>query len=206
MRDLQIRRTDRLREEGLVTRARRVAMNREAVLQGREPGQVLPDQGRVLRRTAGMSRRSTGVSRPSSTKGETLGIVGESGCGKSTLGRDCSCAWRQPTGWRAHLSTAVDGLRLSKGADAGQLRKRIRSSSGSLQLAPPRMKIGHIIAEPIENHLDVAAGGQRRATGNRSSMQPRRDTIRAASSGTRSSSPVASGSGSGSPAALAVQS
>ena len=81
--------------------------------------------------------------------GETLGLVGESGCGKSTLGRAML------------LLTPADGGEVRfRGVDILRLPKRqLRAFRRHLQIIfqdpyaslNPRMTVGQIIGEPIEN-------------------------------------------------------
>jgi oligopeptide transport system ATP-binding protein len=80
-------------------------------------------------------------------QGETLGLVGESGCGKSTLARTLLFL-DPPTGGEIRFC----GDRLTAhGAD--RLRRSaqlvFQDSYGSL---PPRMRVGRILAEPLEIH------------------------------------------------------
>jgi oligopeptide transport system ATP-binding protein len=92
-------------------------------------------------------------------EGETLGVVGESGCGKSTLGRLLVRLLDATSG-----SITFDGIDMLK-LQGSQL-KAIRRDIGMVFQDPfasldGRMKVGDIIAEPIDIHH--MATGQARA-------------------------------------------
>jgi len=81
--------------------------------------------------------------------GETLGIVGESGCGKSTLARAILGLVRPAGGrilWLGENLVGMDAERLR--AKRRELQLVFQDPFGSLD---PRMTVGQIVGEPLNN-------------------------------------------------------
>jgi ABC-type glutathione transport system ATPase component len=103
----------------------------------------------VLQRVVGEVRAVDGVSFELAP-GESLGLVGESGCGKTTLGRAI-----------LRLLPATSGSVMFQGASLLDLpARKMRSMRRDMQIIfqdpggslNPRMRIGRIVAEPLQVH------------------------------------------------------
>lgn len=112
-----------------------------------------PIKGGFLRRTVGHVKAVDGVSfdvKP----GETLGLVGESGSGKTTTGRAITGLYRPTEGTVLfrHDGSMREIGRLTKAEMkpfSREIQVLFQDPNSSLN---PRMRIGDIIAEPLEIH------------------------------------------------------
>ena len=122
----------------------------EALLEVRDLRKYFPvSTGGVFGRVRGYVKAVDGVSF-SVYPGETLGVVGESGCGKTTTSK-LVLTQESPT----------SGSLIFKGQDVTKLKgKALKEYRQSVQVVfqdpfsslSPRMRVGDIIAEPLEVH------------------------------------------------------
>ena len=117
-----------------------------------------PIHAGLLRRQVGAVKAVDGVSF-TIYEGETLGLVGESGCGKSTCGRAV-----------LRLYDITDGEIVIDGRAIGQESQRsLRKMRPTMQMVfqdpqaslNPRMTVGAIIGEPLDEHGDMSRKDKR---------------------------------------------
>ena len=121
----------------------------EPLLQVTNVKQHFPITAGLLRRQVGMVKAVDGVDFDVLPR-ENLGLVGESGCGKTTLGRTI-----------LHLYRPTEGKILFKDVNLTHLRpSALRALRPKMQMIfqdpqdslNPRMTVGSIIAEPLDEH------------------------------------------------------
>jgi len=115
-----------------------------------------PVSGGLLGLTKGLARAVDGVSF-AIEQGESLGLVGESGCGKSTLAR-CILGL-EPL---ARGSIEFQGRNINDWPEKDLRRQMQMIFQDPYSSLNPRMRVGSIVAEPLEIH-SVGAAGQRAA-------------------------------------------
>ena len=113
----------------------------------------------ILRRQVGAVKAVDGVTFDV-YRGETLGLVGESGCGKSTTGRVI-----------LQLYPATAGKIVFKGEEITDYSRnemrRIRPKMQMIFQDPfaslnPRMTVGSIVGEPLDEHTNIRGAKRRR--------------------------------------------
>ncbi len=117
--------------------------------------------GLPSQRLLGFSRTFDAVDRVSLSiaRGESVGLVGETGCGKSSLSR-AICGLAPISAGRVRFKeTVLTSVGRAEGRRARRDMQMIfQDPGGSLN---PRMRVGRLIAEPLEIH-DVGSGKSRR--------------------------------------------
>jgi oligopeptide transport system ATP-binding protein len=132
--------------------------DKEVLLQVENLKKYFPIMRGIIRRKVGDVKAVDGVTFDI-YKGETLGLVGESGCGKSTTGRVI-----------LQLYPATDGEIIFKDQKVtdltGEELRKIRPKMQMIFQDPhaslnPRMTVGSIISEPLDEHSVVRGKAKR---------------------------------------------
>ena len=116
----------------------------------------------ILSRRAGEVKAVDGISFEI-MEGETLGLVGESGCGKSTVGRALLRLYDITEGSievNGHDVSTIDGEELRKLRP--EMQMIFQDPQASLN---PRMTVGSIIAEPLDEHTELSKSDKRAKVG-----------------------------------------
>jgi oligopeptide/dipeptide ABC transporter ATP-binding protein len=121
----------------------------EVLLHVEDLAKHFPVGQRAFGSHSGVVRAVDGVSF-SLRSGETLAVVGESGCGKSTLAR-CITRLLQPTAGRI-VFAGRDITALSRSQMRPLRRDMMMIFQDPFGSLDPRMRVGTIIAEPLEVH------------------------------------------------------
>ncbi len=112
----------------------------------------------LLRRQVGSVRAVDDVSFEIA-RGETLGLVGESGCGKSTTGRAILRLYDPTAG-----EIVLDGREIARleGRALRAMRPKMQMIFQDPQASlNPRMTVGSIIAEPLDEHAKLTRAARR---------------------------------------------
>jgi len=119
-----------------------------------------PVRAGILQRIVGAVRAVDGVSFDIGV-GATLGLVGESGCGKTTVGRAILRLIPKTSGT---VTFAGRDVHAAAGPALQSLRRQMQiifqDPAGSLN---PRLKIGAILAEPLQVHSIITGRAELRA-------------------------------------------
>ena len=133
-----------------------------SVLEVKDLTKHFPVRSGLLGRTVGHVQAVDGVSF-AIRKGETLGLVGESGSGKSTVGK-AVMRLHDVTSGEVHLHgqdiTNLSGQPLRTARQ--QMQMVFQDPYASLN---PRLSVGNILTEPLENYETVARAERRQYAG-----------------------------------------
>jgi oligopeptide transport system ATP-binding protein len=129
-----------------------MAAEKEVLLKVDDLKKYFPIMRGVIRRKVGDVKAVDGVSFDI-YQGETLGLVGESGCGKSTTGRVILQLYPATSGTIHFMGQELTKL-------TGEELRKIRPKMQMIFQDPhaslnPRMTVGSIISEPLDEHSVV---------------------------------------------------